>query len=109
MDTAISRPAATGRDSALTDNCGRTGAPSNETLSFDPDSNKSTARITLLLRESEALELIEKLTYLVAHPEFHHDHLEDYANSCVLDTVVLDHIDPLTLTDDIQSQLKELK
>ena len=47
------------------------------------------SRVTLALREHEAKELVEKITSLLKHPDYHHDHVEDYVNRSVLDLVVI--------------------
>ena len=52
-------------------------------LIVNSDSRVGIPRATLALLPAEALELIEKLSYLVRNPAYHHDHLEDYGHAVV--------------------------
>lgn len=59
-------------------------------IRYEPNSERALVenRVTLFLEVSEALDLIEKVAYLLRVPEYHHDHLE--GGKTALDIVVLD-------------------
>ncbi len=58
-------------------------------LIYDVSAEEIINQLTLALSASEAEELVEKLTYLIKHREYHHDHLEDYENTSNLNVVVI--------------------
>lgn len=60
-------------------------------------------RFSLLLKEDEARDLVEKISYLLKNPEYHHDHMEDREQ--VLDVVVIDWQALESYSDDIQLAL----
>ena len=63
---------------------------------------------TLALTRGEATDLIEKLRYLLEHPDYHHDHLEDYANRTVLDVLIITPSQLHTYDKEIRDQLKKI-
>ena len=54
---------------------------------FDVVVEGKIERATLLMTKEEALELIEKVAYLIRDPKYHHDHLE--SGDGILDLVVV--------------------
>lgn len=56
-------------------------------LIIDQDMTIRQEPITILLEWDEALDLIEKLSYLLREPSWHHDHL--YGPDSRLDLVVI--------------------
>lgn len=63
----------------------------------------------LLLKRHEAEDLLEKLSYLLSHPEYHHDHLEDYENETDLTLLVYDCVKMDTLSADVQAVIRSAK
>ncbi len=72
------------------------------------DNRDREERITLTLHRDEAEELVEKLAYLLQHPDYHHDHLEDYANKAILDLVVIQPDQLQTYDLKLRDQIKSL-
>ena len=69
------------------------------------DNSRVLDRATLALEPSEALELIEKLSYLLRRPEYHHDHLEN--DGSVLDVLILDRDKANTYAPELRRAIEE--